>query len=136
MVSKLTAFARLLGLRSQDAEDALHSERVAKLVLSRRALFGASAAVGAAALLAEHTVWSFAAPAPLSSVHLVAGGEILQRWQPGQEIRSLVVHNQGPDVLAVALRRVVLPGTDLLRLAVAPGNSLSWMALPEHRVVA
>lgn len=49
----LDRFAKLLGIRPDQAEDALHSERAAKHVVSRRSFFGASAALTAG------TVFSF-----------------------------------------------------------------------------
>ena len=56
----LDRFARLLGIRIDQAEDALHSERGAKHVVSRRDFFGAAGALTAG------TVFSFAAPEPLA----------------------------------------------------------------------
>lgn len=53
----LDKFAKLLGIRTDQAEDALHSERAAKHVVSRRSFFGASAALTAG------TVFSFAVEA-------------------------------------------------------------------------
>jgi len=52
-VTALATLARMLGVRCDLAEDALHSERAAKAVLSRRSLF----AVGAA--MATGSVFSF-----------------------------------------------------------------------------
>lgn len=52
-------FAKMLGIREDQAEDALKSERAAKLMLSRRAFFGVSGA------LAVGTAFAFA-HAPLS----------------------------------------------------------------------
>lgn len=49
----LDRFAKLLGIRPDQAEDALRSERVAKHVVSRRSFFGAAAA------LAGGTLFSF-----------------------------------------------------------------------------
>lgn len=40
-------FASLIGVAPRHAEDALHSERCAKATLSRRGMFGASAALAA-----------------------------------------------------------------------------------------
>jgi hypothetical protein len=54
----LAALAKLLGVRRHLAEDALHSERAARAVLSRRELFVASGA------LAAGSVFSFSAPKP------------------------------------------------------------------------
>jgi len=56
-VSGLSRFARLLGLPAHQAEDALHSERAASAVLSRRSLFAASGAMAAG------SCFSFGAPA-------------------------------------------------------------------------
>lgn len=53
----LLALARLLGVKRHQAEDALHSERAARAVLSRRELFAASGA------LAAGTAFSFSQPA-------------------------------------------------------------------------
>jgi len=52
----LAALAKLLGVKRHQAEDALHSERAARAVLSRRELFAASGALAAGA------VFSFANP--------------------------------------------------------------------------
>lgn len=41
----LTTLARMLGIKPHQAEDALHSERAARSVLSRRNLFAASGAL-------------------------------------------------------------------------------------------
>lgn len=46
----LDRFAKLLGIRHDQAEDALHSERAAKHVVSRRAFFGAGAALATGAI--------------------------------------------------------------------------------------
>ncbi len=56
-MTALYRFARLLGIPSHQAEDALHSERAARHVLSRRSFFGVSAAMVAGA------GFSFAKPA-------------------------------------------------------------------------
>ncbi len=45
--SALRQFARLLGLSDDLAEDALHSERAARHVVSRRTFFGAGCALAA-----------------------------------------------------------------------------------------
>ena len=58
-MTALATLARMLGVRRDLAEDALHSERAAKAVLSRRNLFAAGAA------MATGSVFSFAAPARL-----------------------------------------------------------------------
>ena len=54
----LDRFAKLLGIRPDQAEDALRSERAAKHVVSRRSFFGAAAALSAGA-----TVYAFAGEA-------------------------------------------------------------------------
>ncbi len=54
-MSALARFAKLLGLPSHQAEDAMHSERAARAVLSRRSFFAASGALAAA------SAFSFAA---------------------------------------------------------------------------
>lgn len=51
-------FAKLVGVAPRHAEAALHSERVAQGVLSRRAMFSATAA------LAAGTVFGFPSPEP------------------------------------------------------------------------
>jgi hypothetical protein len=56
-VTALSALARMLGVHRSLAEDALHSERAAKAVLSRRSLFAAGAA------MATGSVFSFPVPA-------------------------------------------------------------------------
>ena len=43
--SALAQFAKLLGLPAHHAEDALHSERAARAVLSRRSFFAAAGAM-------------------------------------------------------------------------------------------
>lgn len=53
----LATLARMLGVHRSLAEDALHSERAAKAVLSRRSLFAAGAA------MATGSVFSFGTPA-------------------------------------------------------------------------
>jgi hypothetical protein len=55
-VSFLDRFARLLGLPPEDAEDALHSDRAARAVLTRRSFFAAAGAMAAG------TAFSFAPP--------------------------------------------------------------------------
>ena len=55
----LQRFARLLGVEERHAEDALHSERAAKHVLSRRSFFGVSAAMAGAA--------AFSIPTPVEA---------------------------------------------------------------------
>jgi hypothetical protein len=47
-----SAFAKLLGVKRHQAEDALHSEGVARAVLSRRELFAASGALAAGSVFA------------------------------------------------------------------------------------
>jgi hypothetical protein len=56
-VTALSTLARMLGLPPRLAEDALHSERAAKAVLSRRSLFAAGAA------MASGAAFSFPVPA-------------------------------------------------------------------------
>lgn len=46
-MTSLSRFARLLGLPAHQAEDALHSERAARAVLTRRSFFAASGAMAA-----------------------------------------------------------------------------------------
>ena len=46
-MTSLSRFARLLGLPAHQAEDALHSERAARAVLSRRSFFAAGGALAA-----------------------------------------------------------------------------------------
>lgn len=53
MGSALQTFARMLGIAEHQAEDALHSERAAKAVLSRRSFFAAGAALAAGTAFAE-----------------------------------------------------------------------------------
>lgn len=50
MMSALQTLGRMLGVRSDLAEDAMHSERAAKAVLSRRNLFAAAGAMAAGAV--------------------------------------------------------------------------------------
>lgn len=50
-MSGLLTLARLLGVPTRLAEDALHSERAARAVLSRRNLFAAGAAMAAGSVL-------------------------------------------------------------------------------------
>lgn len=133
----LDSFARMLGLQPRDAEDALHSERAARFVLTRRGFLGASALVGAAALLAEGQAFSFASPTPLSSVHLVGrGGEILRRWLPGERVSGFSLANFGPDISRVELRRVgSAKDRAIAALCVYPGNAMVWQPpLGEHVV--
>lgn len=49
----LESLAKMLGIRRDLAEDALHSERAAKVVLSRRNLFAAAGAMAAGSLLVD-----------------------------------------------------------------------------------
>lgn len=56
-MTPLAALARMLGIKPELAEDALHSERAARAVLTRRNLFAASGA------LAAGSVFSFGAAA-------------------------------------------------------------------------
>lgn len=57
-MTALSRFARLLGLPAHQAEDALHSERAARHVLSRRSFFGVGATMVAG------TAFGFAPPEP------------------------------------------------------------------------
>lgn len=50
-MNALTTLAKMLGIPSHQAEDALHSESAARAVLSRRNLFAAGAAMAAGSLL-------------------------------------------------------------------------------------
>jgi hypothetical protein len=52
----LAAFAKLLGLPARLAEDALHSERAARAVLTRRNLFAAAGAMAAGSVFVEKWV--------------------------------------------------------------------------------
>lgn len=73
----LDVLCKLLGIREDQAEDALRSERCARLTLSRRSLFGAALCTGAA--------FSFGAPAlsPLQDVwHIPSYAEWLAS-EPG-----------------------------------------------------
>jgi hypothetical protein len=62
----LRTFAQLLGLKESRAEDALHSERAARAVLSRRNFFAASGA------LATGVGFSFLRPNPDLSPFMAA----------------------------------------------------------------
>jgi hypothetical protein len=52
-MTALSTLARMLGVRRDLAEDALHSERAAKAVLSRRSLFAAAGAMASGAAFGE-----------------------------------------------------------------------------------
>ena len=72
----LQRFARLLGVEERHAEDALHSERAAKHVLSRRSFFGVSAAMAGAA--------AFSIPTPVeAAVKLLPDGYFAKRMYTG-----------------------------------------------------
>lgn len=124
----LAYFASLLRLRPVDAEPALYSERVAKLVLSRRGFVGASAA------LAASTQFSFAQAEPLSSLHLLDGhGHILQRWLPGERVfhffvtgSQLIRYADEPYGLVV-LKRIGI-SMPLYRFALHPQSAFQWQA--------
>lgn len=58
----IDALCKLLGIREDQAEDALRSERAARHALSRRSFFGTSA------LLAAGTAFSFAAPSAAAEI--------------------------------------------------------------------
>jgi hypothetical protein len=62
----LRRLASMLGVKTDHAEDALHSERAAQAVLSRRNLFAAAGAMAAG------TAFSFPAPEKLYSWHISA----------------------------------------------------------------
>lgn len=51
----LDRFAKLLGIRPDQAEDAIHSERAAKLVVSRRSFLGVGAALATGAIFSFGT---------------------------------------------------------------------------------
>lgn len=53
----LAALARMLGIKPGQAEDALHSERAARAVLSRRDLFAAGGALAAGSVFSFAPVW-------------------------------------------------------------------------------
>lgn len=84
-MTALVEFARMLGLQSRHAEDALHSEQAARLVVSRRGFLGASA------LLAAGSVFSFAPPGPMSSVQLLVNGNVVRSWSRRERICNWVV---------------------------------------------
>jgi hypothetical protein len=126
------AFARLLGIPARAADEALHSERVAKLVLDRRNFMVASAA------LAAGTMCSFAQASPLSTIHLLGrGGEILRRWYPGEPVRRYTVINDQPQPLEVKL---VLLGQRMplasVHLAPVVGAGFEWRAMYDEEIVA
>jgi hypothetical protein len=56
-MTALATFAKMLGINPRIAEDALHSDRAARVALSRRNLFAAAGA------MATGTAFGFAAPA-------------------------------------------------------------------------
>lgn len=58
----LDALCKLLGIREDQAEDALKSERAARHALSRRSFFGA------AGMLTTGTVFSFATPSAAAEI--------------------------------------------------------------------
>jgi hypothetical protein len=91
----LQTLARMLGVPQHQAEDALHSERAARAVISRRNLFAAGAAmVGASA-------FSFAAP--------VKGFYV---WN------SVLVEVGGSGLPAGAIGRCLGPTGDFIRKGV------------------
>lgn len=52
-MSALQSFARMLGIAQHQAEDALHSERAARAVLSRRSFFAAGSALASGLVMVE-----------------------------------------------------------------------------------
>jgi hypothetical protein len=58
------ALAKMLGVRRDQAEDAIHSERAARVTLNRRGFLLAGATAGAA--LATGAIWSI--PGPIAEV--------------------------------------------------------------------
>ena len=90
MTTEPTIWQRLsgmLGIREDQAEDALHSERAANLVLSRRSFFGVSGA------LIAGTAFAFPTPAKDEARRLTAGeaGMFLRAdgtWQRAQSLTS------------------------------------------------
>jgi hypothetical protein len=97
----LDVFCKLLGIRQDQAEDALKSERVARHALSRRTLFGASA------MLATGAVFSFAAPvaehSPFQDVWREPRGSTLANFNA-----LLKERYGGPDFQVTALKESAL----------------------------
>jgi hypothetical protein len=98
----LGVLARILGIKPDLAEDALHSERAARAVLTRRNLFAAGGA------LAAGSVFSFGAPArvPLTLTHFVHDQWIVYGTATAADLRRLAVammdafHEEHPELVA------------------------------------
>lgn len=111
--------------------------------MQRRTFLGALIATAAGVLVPANVleetgrVYSFAKPEPLSSVHLIGGGRILQRWQPGERIGTFTAVNPADAPMVVELRRVS-SGLVLQRHWVSPrrGAFIRWGALPDGVVIA
>lgn len=135
----LDIFAKMLGLKNEsEASDALYSERAARLVLNRRGFMGASA------LLAVGTAFSFALPLSNPdysadySIVLLLDGKVIQGWKRGETIYDFSVSgdtyglNENPFEKAqkVELIRVGLPSLPLSIYWINPRSMLSWRSYP------
>ncbi len=136
-MSAFDRFARLLGLPVTQAEDALTSEPVARLVVSRRLFLGAAGVVGAGSLLppGEATAAllngrvSRSAACQFSTLHLVnQHGHILRRWYPGELIDRIEIFNPAPEMLYARLVRVSMPSIPIRRVAIAACNP-EWLEM-------
>lgn len=84
-------------------------------------------------------VYSFA-PGPMSSVHLIANGEIIQRWYPGEWIGGFAVNGgrlrpTANEVAHVQLRRVGSK-RPLLESYMSTRANYSWVAFPGEAFAA
>lgn len=98
----LDALCKLLGIREDQAEDALRSERAAREALTRRSFFGVAGA------LAAGTAFSFAAPVDDFPYLFTAGpstytsfNELLKRHYSVDTAGALLSGGWGPGLMRV-----------------------------------
>lgn len=129
-MSALSVFAHLLGIADRQAEDALHSEDTAKLVVGRRGF------IAVTGLVAAGSVFSFAKTRPNATVHMLVNGQVVRGWYPGDRVREWGWQNNDSRNAVIEIRRA--RGTGFLDKAfVAPGSRFVWSAhSPETEIIA
>lgn len=110
----LRDFARSLGLRPEDADEGIRSERAARAVLSRRSLLAAAGA------MATSKAFGFAAPErePFFGLDRAGGARFLRGLRVTPEVQRAA--------LSSAFKRYAIIGIDRASRTITLGEATDW----------